>query len=314
MKILLTGASSFTGFWFATSLADAGHQVHVTLTRDGVNSYGDVRRHRITATNVRCRPHYSCRFGDERFIKLLNDECFDLLCHHAADVTNYRSNDFAVCEAVANNTHQIQQVLATFRDRGGKAAVFTGSIFEGGEGIGSQGTPHFSPYGLSKALTAQIAEYYCRSVGLAMGKFVIPNPFGPWEDPRFTAYLIRSWKAQEIPHIKTPDYIRDNIHISLLAETYVAFAEKLAESSASSGLLKCNPSGYIETQGAFAERVASELRPRLGWLCEVSHAKQEEFTEPLIRVNTDSAARTFPDWDEARAWDQFAEYYLSTAK
>ena len=33
-------------------------------------------------------------FGDDRFLELCRDGGFDLLCHHAADVTDYRSPDF----------------------------------------------------------------------------------------------------------------------------------------------------------------------------------------------------------------------------
>ena len=43
--------------------------------------------------------------------------------------------------------------------------MLSGSVFEGGEGSGSQGLPDFSPYGLSKALTAQMFRYYCGTRG-----------------------------------------------------------------------------------------------------------------------------------------------------
>ena len=41
MKLLLTGCSSFTGYWFAKCLAEAGHEVVATLTRDSAEAYGD---------------------------------------------------------------------------------------------------------------------------------------------------------------------------------------------------------------------------------------------------------------------------------
>jgi len=47
-------------------------------------------------------------------------------------------------------------------------------------------------------------------------KFVIPNPFGPW---RILASS-RIWRAlgrpARVAAVRTPDYIRDNIHVSLL--------------------------------------------------------------------------------------------------
>ena len=42
MKILLTGASSFTGMWFARELAQAGHEVVATFQR-AHDAYADER-------------------------------------------------------------------------------------------------------------------------------------------------------------------------------------------------------------------------------------------------------------------------------
>ena len=78
----------------------------------------------------------------------------------------------------------------------------------------------FSAYGLSKALTAQVFRYYCGRAGLSLGKFVIPNPFGPYEEPRFTAYLMKNWLTGGTPSCSSPAYVRDNIHVSLLAKAY----------------------------------------------------------------------------------------------
>ena len=82
--------------------------------------------------------------------------------------------------------------------------LLSGSVFEGGEGAGSQGLPDFSPYGLSKALTAQVFRFDCGRAGLGLGKFVIPNPFGPYEEPRFTAYLMKNWLAGEHAELLQP--------------------------------------------------------------------------------------------------------------
>jgi nucleoside-diphosphate-sugar epimerase len=43
MKILLTGSSSFTGYWFAEALAGAGHYIVAPL-RGSLDSTGDLQR------------------------------------------------------------------------------------------------------------------------------------------------------------------------------------------------------------------------------------------------------------------------------
>jgi UDP-glucose 4-epimerase len=307
MKILFTGASSFTGYWFVNTLTGAGHEVICAL-QGSIDKYEGVRLQR--AKNLKAtRIVPQTPFGSDAFLQLIRDGgAWDLLCHHAADVTNYRSPDFDALGALRNNSLNLPAVLAACKERGLKAIALTGSVFENDEGTGDEPLRAFSPYGLSKALTFQIFRYYCGMAGMTLGKFVIPNPFGPFEEPRFTAYLMRTWKDGKTAGVKTPDYIRDNIHASLLADVYAKFAAQAA-ASPPGGFLKIGPSGYPESQGAFALRVAREVRARLGWKCELDLARQEDFSEPLARLNRDPAARLVPAWNETAAWDAFVKYY-----
>jgi nucleoside-diphosphate-sugar epimerase len=306
MKILMTGGSSFTGLWLIRELAAAGHDVTAVFRRP-IEEYNEpLRRRRVELAAEVCRPVQGCRFGDERFLALLGEGLWDLLCHHAADVTNYKSPDFDTVGAVANNTHNLAAVLDALKKAGGHKVLLTGSAFEGGEGAGSQGLPHFSPYGLSKALTAAVFRYACERAGMTLGKFVIPNPFGPYEEPRYTAYLMKSWLAGGTPKCASPAYVRDNIHVTLLARVYARFARDLPEGPA---YVQINPSGYAESQGAFTFRLAQEMRPRLGLPCPVELGRQTEFPEPRVRINTDIPDAEALGWDEASAWDALARYY-----
>ena len=312
MKILFTGVSSFTGFWFVRKLSEAGHEVVATCTRGSFEDYLDasVRAQRMQWLAdqdwANLRFLYGCRFGDETFVSLIEDGSFDVLAHHGAEVTDYKSPDFDVARAVANNTHNLLGVLNACKSSGCSRIVLTGSVFEGGEGAGSDGLPHFSPYGLSKSLTAEMFKYYCGEAGLRLGKFVIPNPFGPYEEPRFTAYLMRTWAAGETASVKTPDYVRDNIHVSLLACAYVRFIESLSDTP---GFRQTNPSNYVETQGAFAQRFAVAMRERLALPCELALSKQTVFSEPRTRLNNDIPETHALNFYEDSAWDELAEYY-----
>ena len=161
MKILFTGGSSFTGSWFIRELAADGHEVTAIFRRQLDEYADDPRRQRVAMAAEVCRPVHGCSFGDERFLALIAEGGWDLLCHHAADVTNYKSPDFDAIAALANNTHNLPAVLEALKAAGCRRVLLSGSVFEGGEGAGSQGLPDFSPYGLSKALTAQVFRYYC---------------------------------------------------------------------------------------------------------------------------------------------------------
>ena len=308
MKVLFTGASSFTGFWFARELVNAGHEVVATFRRNRDGYTDAVRRERVERLQGLCRPIFGAAFGEPAFVDLIESEAtWDLLCHHAAEVGDYRSPQFDVGGALASNVRNAQDILDRLKLRGCRGVAITGSFFEEGEGEGSDGTPAVSPYGLSKFLTAETFRFYLRERRLPMGKFVIPNPFGPYEERRFTAYLMETWLSNETATVRTPDYIRDNIHVSLLAKAYCRFVERLAE--ANDGSLKLNPSGYVESQGEFAQRVAREVRARAGVPCKLDFEQQREFPEPRVRVNTDSLDPTEYGWNEQHAWDEFTSYY-----
>lgn len=306
MRILFTGASSFTGYWFANELVRAGHDV-VAIFQRASDAYDGIRAERVAAVAPLCRPTFTCSFGDRRFLDVIDGEKrWDALCHHAADAADYKSPDFDVGRALENNTRNLGQVLMALRARACRKLVLTGSAFENDEGAGSEDLPAFSPYGLSKGLTAQVFRYYAATSGMRLGKFVIPNPFGPFEDPRFTAYLIRTWQRGEVAVVQTPAYVRDNIHVSLLAKVYRRFVEGLSDEP---GFERINPSGYVESQGRFAERLAQEMRGRLNLPCLLELKEQNEFREPRVRHNTDIPDAASLDWRESDAWDEIAAYY-----
>jgi UDP-glucose 4-epimerase len=305
MKVLLTGASSFTGFWFAEALLRAGHHLVVPL-RGGLESGSDKRRaERLRRLGAQVDLIPDCAFGSPRFLDIVDRQDFDVLCHHAAEVGDYRNTDFDIASALARNTLNLRAVLRGMCKRGLQGVVLTGSFFEHNEGAGSRPLVAFSPYGVSKGVTADVVRHRCHEIGMRYGKFVVPHPFGPLEQPRLGAYLAKTWRSGGVAQIGTPAYVRDNIHVSLLAASYTRFVNETPRAPL---LRKLNPSGYVETQGAFVERVAREVGPRLGIECQVQLMVQKDFPEPLVRINTESAARYAEDWSERQAWEEYAQW------
>jgi UDP-glucose 4-epimerase len=254
-----------------------------------------------------CEARFSCAFGNDDFLALTKTS-FDVLCHHGAEVGDYRSPDFDPYRGAAANLFRLPDVLRALKDRGCGRLVLTGSVFEANEGAGSVPLRAFSPYGLSKGLTAAAAAFYADREGFTYEKFVIPNPFGPYEEPRFTAYLMKTWLAGETVRVQTPRYVRDNIPVSLLAKGYAAF---VGARPAPCTVRRLNPSGYPESQGAFTRRLRDEAAARLGVPCHLEFGTQTEFPEPHVRINTDLLDAEQLGWSEARAWDEFVEYYVA---
>lgn len=308
MKILFTGASSFTGYWFVNELVSSGHEVVCTL-RGELGGYTGTRAQRVSKLGEVCEVIERCEFGSKEFLYTLDNGTFDVLCHHAAAVENYRSLEYDVSSAFSKNTYKGRDVLTNFKERGGHSIIITGSVFEADEGAGSAPLRAFSPYGLSKSITSQFYKYWCEVLQIPLGKFVIPNPFGPYEEPRFCAYLMKSWASGQTPRVNTPNYVRDNIHVCLLAEAYKRFVECFPKGC---GFYRHSPSGYVEAQGAFGLRLASEIGRRLAKNCGLDFGEQVDFSEPMVRINTDYCDWGQSRWTESSAWDHLAEYYNET--
>ena len=306
MKILLSGASSFTGYWFGKTLSEAGHQVTGLYRKGGAVDYDGTRGQRAALFANFGNQVFDCTFGETGFLKAAQAESWDIYCHHASEVENYRSPDFDPIAATQSNTKNLPVVLEVLISKGCRRVVVSGSIFERGEGQGSDELPAVSRYGLSKTLSWEVFLFECRRLGIQLGKFVIPNPFGPLEEERFTHFLATTWRRGESATCHTPLYVRDNIPVDYLAMEYKRYLERLPE-----GLSRCHPSGYVETQGQFTERVARELRQRTGWKCGLFPTEQTEFAQPRVRVNSETGLRHHREWDESAFWDQMAAYYYS---
>lgn len=304
MKVLLTGASSFTGAWFAAVLARGGHVVTGTL-QGRIEDYSPLARLRIAMMqDAGVVLAEGVSYGNPAWFGLV-ESGFEVLGYHGGDIRDYRSPDFDVARAVAENTAGIAGTCRRGMASGLRRIVYTGTVAEPHEGGGDAPERAMSPYGLSKSLTWEVLREHTRAAGLALGKFVIANPFGRYEQDRFCSYLVRSWAAGETAEVRTPDYIRDNIPVDRLSQAYARFAGLDAEDPGADG---CRPSGYVGSQGDFTARFAREIGARLTLDTPYVLHPQSAFPEPRIRINCDA---TPPGWDEAGFWDDLAGDYAA---
>lgn len=303
-RVLLTGASSFTGMWIAEALAAAGFEVLAPLLRARAD-YDPERAARIARVERIADVAYAHPFGSQAFLDLVRSRPdIAALAHHAADVTGYRDPGFDAAAAFGRNLHGAPETLRRLADQGCQAVLVTGTVFEAGEGGDPAEPLAVTPYGLSKTLTNLAFQHHAAWACLRFGRFVIPSPYGAFEQQRsFPAYLFRSWFAGETPIVRTPLYLRDHLPAPRLAAAYAAHLAGLLADPATPAVHR--PSGWIATQGEFAGKVAEEAERRLGRACPVSFAEQTEFPEPRRRVNCEPA----PEQDEAAFWDGYVGWY-----
>ncbi|WP_051329070.1 NAD-dependent epimerase/dehydratase family protein [Geminicoccus roseus] len=311
MRVLMTGASSFTGAWMARRLAGSG--AVVTAARRGRTAEDGPRvRERSALLARRVRQVDEAPFGSDRFLDLLaNEGPHDILCMHGATVGDHRAADFDVVGALRADTHRINRVLERFAARGGRTLVFTGTVFEADEGRSEAPWGAIGGYGLAKSLTWQVVRHAAEERQLSLGKFVIPHPFGPMEKPGLTSMLAESWLTGQVPTLKEPGLVRDHIHVDLLAHAYARFVHETHGRPDPKTVRHCGPSGRVETIAGFTARFARALGPLFGvptrWSAQSGPGDR---VQPRIRCNTEPTATLHPDFDEARAFEELAVWYL----
>jgi UDP-glucose 4-epimerase len=299
MRVLFTGISSFTGLWFARALKAAGHEVVAPLRAAG---YQDpLRQARVDEAAKVAEILPGAPFGSDAFLDVLA-QGFDVLCHHAAEAANHKSPDFDVAGAVAGNTFNAAATLEAAKRAGVQRLVLTGSAFEEGEGRGTEPRVAFSPYGLSKTLTARAFQAECDGAGLPMVKFVVPNPFGPYEAPTFQRLVMTRWREAQAVHVSHPLYGRDNVPVDLMGAVYARAATGALGAHVS-------PSFYAGRVGDFFTLMAEQVRARTGWACALTLADCQPPGEPMERYNLQPADPADYGWSESGFWDAYAAYY-----
>lgn len=305
MKILFTGASSFSGMAYANELAQRGHEVVCTFSRPGADAYDALSQTRIFSLAPLIRKVWEAPMGSARMLEVAGQPGMEAACLHGANVGNYKSPVYSIFDGLKTNTEGVPALAEKLAKAGCRAVVMTGTYFEADEGTGSAPMGAFSPYAVAKTLSYDYMRFYFARAGMSTGKFVMPNPFGPLEkEASFTNYLNACWFSGKAADVRTPDYVRDNAHISFLALAYAEFTEKT--STAEKAALRLNPGGYAETQKEFTLRYARELGKRLGIATPVTFAEAPVYTEPMQRHNTCFYPAIAPGWDESSAWDSVA--------
>jgi UDP-glucose 4-epimerase len=185
MKVLVTGGAGFIGSHVTDRLIDAGAEVVVvdnlaSGTREVVNP-----RARLCEMDI----------GAEGIRHLFEQEHFDCVDHHAAQMNVRRSVDDPVFDARVNilgSLNLLQAAVAT----GVKKFVFasTGGAIYGEQLTFPADETHqtwpMSPYGVAKLAVEKYLAFYNEVYGLAYTALRYANVYGPRQDPHGEAGVV----------------------------------------------------------------------------------------------------------------------------
>ena len=302
-KILLTGVSSFTGYWFAKILSENGYHVCCPLP-GGDEAYDGIKKNRLESLPHSVRLVYSCPFGSNQFIELLESR-FDILCHHASYVKNYQNKDFKLTEAISLDTKFAEKIFEKLASLGCKGIIWTSSVFEDSIPENEKSSnirPSWYRYALSKKLSGIILNNLSRDFSLQFSKFVITNPFGPLEDRKFNRLILEAAKTKIDFEVRTPNYIRDMIHVRHLALAYKIAADKIMENDNCSEL---RPYEYTGTLHYLADYFMSEIKLKISTPSKVINNNLIYSDEPLSLTNDIHVSKIIEDYDPCACWDEY---------
>jgi nucleoside-diphosphate-sugar epimerase len=221
-RVLFTGLSSFTGYWFTEKLAEKGYEVAGCLSHNK-SDYNSDQTERLNILDSSIRIEENVSFGSESFLQLISDFKPEVFSFHHALVTGYKDPSFNVDNAISNNLNNYQEVIKKLTESGCKQIIMTRSIFE--KGLGKTDVQSdISHYGQSKRKTF---EMFSQAVPnkIKLRSFVICNPVGRYEGNNLTSYLIKCWIEGKTASLMQPKLVRDFVPIDLLSNSYVQFIE-----------------------------------------------------------------------------------------
>jgi nucleoside-diphosphate-sugar epimerase len=296
-RVLFTGLSSFTGYWFTEKLAEKGYKVVGCLSHNK-SYYNSDQTKRLNQANSNIRIEQNASFGSENFLQLISDFKPEVFSFHHALVTGYKDPSFNVENAISNNLNNYPEVIKRLTESGCKQIIMTRSIFE--KGLGKTDVESdISPYGHSKRKTF---ETFSQAVpkDIKLRSFVICNPVGRYEGNNLTSYLIKCWIEGKLASLMQPKLVRDFVPIDLLSNSYAQFIGANEQMIIPSHLPVSNYE-YARKLGDITRKLKNIQTP-----IETTNEKYDQ-NEAFVRTGIDKVDFTSKDQEEL-FWEEFVDH------
>lgn len=300
-RIAVTGASSCTGFWIATSLVEAGYEVHALCARPAA-AYRGRRRILLDRLARRMPIHFDLKAGAGAFPRWIREHRPDVWVNHHHPMKDFRKASYDLEDARAQAVAPLDDLLAALAEYEATGVVFTGSYFEPGEG-GPEAPKRRTPYAHSKREAWNAIQVGCKTHGLLASKIVVPNAIGPLEAPeRLIPALVHASRKGVDFRLASPRSSADSLPVRTLGQSYAQTVAALLEGRC--GIRR--PSGHTSQVAAWVETILRELvRDRLE-LTPCTIVTAAEGTAPALRFTNPAEERSPVDW--ADFWDHYAEW------
>ncbi len=297
MNFCMTGATSFSGYWFVRQLILDGHELTIVRSRD--NNFESTENPWLKKLKEESLSFREISFAQEMTTKLN----FDALLLHGSFMENRRSPNFNVNLAVQKTLGVTKWIKENSKTN---HVIHTGTFSEEDEGVGESPLNNFNPYSKSKTLIYKEHQEIFR--GVPFLKFTMPNPFGRFQQNNLFSFLEKAWTKNDIPLISQPNYIRDYVPVDLLAISYSNIIGSFI--AGKHPLEYFSPSYFVMSNRDMSKLYASEISSRIGQNLEIQFGEQNDYAESRVRINKDSLHQLIENWSLEEFWDSVATDYI----
>lgn len=272
--IVMTGASSFTGCHIARGWIDQGLEVTGILTRP-LTAYTDpLVLQRLQYSKI-ARWIENAPIGSPHLPQILQQHNFQSFVHHGWDTTSYHRQTDGKQE-LNQLTKAWQELLPLFVAKN-IALVHTGTVYERHEG-GHRDNIFLTQYGELKSLFWNFLQEEASTRNLKLSKVVLPNPFGPLENANklLTSFWLE-WQQGSTPILRTPHWIRDNISVQTLIDSY----SKVIRNSGQNLVLR--PTEFVLSNRELIQTLQKIARKAGLPNCDFSESANQDLDKAWIR-------------------------------
>lgn len=223
MNIVLTGATSFTGYHFVNELAKK-NKVILPLNRKKI--FYKKKRDLLILNNFRSNKNiklkFDCKFCGKKFFKFLKRENFEIFCFHHFKVGDLNKN-FNFHKKLNFSTKSLEKFFIFLKKKNCKNLVYTSTSLQKKKIITKYYRNDLNRlnYGWSKQILYLLIKFLCKKYSINLKNYFISQPYGPFEKNSSLSNYI--YKNQKKVKLINPLRIIENNRIDYIAKNYAKF-------------------------------------------------------------------------------------------
>ena len=222
MRVLFTGSSSFTGYYFLKEINKQKIKTFAIFSRN-ISSYKKNYQKEILKSELKyIKPRLNIKFGSPKYLKLIQNEKIDTICFHHFIVGNL-DKEYKFRVNLKKILKNLEEVIYYLSLNGKTTILYTSSVYQRisakNSYINDQSRIN---YGFTKQILFQILKYFCKKNKINLIDFELQNPIGQFEkENSLPFYIASSFFEKSKINLNHPSRIFKYQFIDKISKDYV---------------------------------------------------------------------------------------------